>query len=121
MSVVFEAAGSVGLLCKESGVMIQGEMLVEKDLEWKHPKGAISCFWMSRADQSFGRTKPKIYSAASLAVTILPLSAGEEINATSNIEPKLLTQLQPGSLASAEVGYRLISFRRSQFLIIQLL
>lgn len=73
MSVWFEGGGSATLLRKASKVTIQGEILVENDLEWKHPKGAISCFCMSRADQSFRSTNPNMCSAASLAVMIFPL------------------------------------------------
>ncbi len=41
-----------------SGVMIQGEIVVQKFLARNGPSGWYSQAWMSRADQSFSRQKP---------------------------------------------------------------
>mmetsp|Transcript_4607 Transcript_4607/g.16489 ORF Transcript_4607/g.16489 Transcript_4607/m.16489 type:complete len:240 (+) Transcript_4607:253-972(+) len=50
-------------------VTIQGEMLVPKFFPLKGPKGTYSCFWMSRAVQSFIRVIPKMcLDAASIVI-----------------------------------------------------
>lgn len=53
---------------RASGVTTQGEMVVAKDLPLKGPSGTISKPWMSRADQSLSRTKPKMYERADSGV-----------------------------------------------------
>lgn len=84
--VVFERGDAALLLSSASGVTIHGEMVVMNPLEWNGPSGGISYFWMSRADQSFRRTYPNMWSAAAvLASTVVPNSTGFERNAPSSI------------------------------------
>ena len=50
-------------------------MVVPKFLELKGPRGMYSQVWMSRADQSFIRTKPKMEESASWPIFIgVPIS-----------------------------------------------
>mmetsp|Transcript_14436 Transcript_14436/g.36804 ORF Transcript_14436/g.36804 Transcript_14436/m.36804 type:complete len:204 (-) Transcript_14436:524-1135(-) len=50
---------------RASKVTIQGEIVVQKFLAPKGPRGTYSHFWISRALQSFMSTTPKILSSAS--------------------------------------------------------
>lgn len=59
----------------------QGEMVVAKDFPLKGPSGTISKPWMSRADQSLSRTKPKMYERADSGVKYVPSSVDCETKA----------------------------------------
>src|ERR1700730_14366035 len=60
------SCGGIGLrkASRASKVTIQGEMLVQKFFARNGPSGWYSQAWMSRALQSFIKTKPKMCSTA---------------------------------------------------------
>jgi len=58
--------------CNVSTVTIHGDTVLAKFFDRNGPSGWYSHDWMSRADQSLTRQKPKIFSLASSIVMTSP-------------------------------------------------
>ena len=64
-----------------AGVTIQGLIVVAVALAWNGPRGRYSQVWISRADQSFSKTYPKIIVSASATLTGRPIVDGNPTTA----------------------------------------
>src|SRR5438045_7674294 len=84
-----------------SSVTTHGEMLVQKFFAKNGPSGWYSQAWMSRALQSFIKTKPKMWSIARSIDTGWPNELPGPIkNAISSSKSKLLVGPNTGAGAS---------------------
>ena len=84
-------------------VTIQGEMVVPKFLPRKGPRGTYSHLWMSRADQSFSSTAPKMWSQAlDIGIVSPSCEPGPTKNPISNSKSRSLHGAKEGGGAGGE-------------------